>query len=323
MRPSLQLLSTGGIGGLDARVTVRSERADGYRMAAALGTGGRPVGGVDFDVGVEGRADALDAVYAVHLAVAVDTDGPRGPATHVHHVVVSTGRPDPGVGPGWGPGGDADVVVRPLRTHLLGPLDDPVDVVARYAGPHARAGDVVVLGESPLAVMQGRFTDPANGRPGWVASRLAQFMSGEGSVGTGPGLQALVDEVGTPRVLAALTAGAAGKLAGRDGWFYRVAGRQSSLVDDVTGTLAPYDRLIVTGPRRAGEVCRRIRSSTGLGAAVVDANDLGAVDVIAASEGVEHGLIRRALRSNPAGNAAETTPLVLVRRTDGRLRSNE
>jgi hypothetical protein len=71
----------------------------------------------------------------------------------------------------------------------------------------------------------------------------------------------------------------------------------------------------VAGPRAADEVCRRIRSVTGLGAVVVDANDLGSVDVIAASAGVDRDLVRRALRSNPAGNAAESTPLVLIRRT--------
>jgi hypothetical protein len=62
-------------------------------------------------------------------------------------------------------------------------------------------------------------------------------------------------------------------------------------------------------------VVRDIASATGLEAAVVDANDLGAVDVLAATAGASIELIGSALRSNPAGNGAERTPLVLIRRT--------
>ena len=47
--------------------------------------------------------------------------------------------------------------------------------------------------------------------------------------------------------------------------------------------------------------------------AVVDVNDLGRVKVLAASQGCDGALLERALRPNPAGNANERTPLVLVR----------
>jgi len=47
--------------------------------------------------------------------------------------------------------------------------------------------------------------------------------------------------------------------------------------------------------------------------AVVDVNDLGRVKVLASSEGCDEGLLLRALRPNPAGNANERTPLVVVR----------
>jgi hypothetical protein len=60
-------------------------------------------------------------------------------------------------------------------------------------------------------------------------------------------------------------------------------------------------------------VCAEVTAATGLAAAVVDANDLGFVDVVGASPGVSDDLVVEALRTNPAGNAAETTPLVLIR----------
>ncbi|HAO09696.1 MAG TPA: F420-0:Gamma-glutamyl ligase, partial [Planktothrix sp. UBA8407] len=48
-------------------------------------------------------------------------------------------------------------------------------------------------------------------------------------------------------------------------------------------------------------------------AAIVDVNDLKAVKILAATSGLSTALIEQALRSNPAGNADEQTPLVLIR----------
>ena len=72
----------------------------------------------------------------------------------------------------------------------------------------------------------------------------------------------------------------------------------------------------MSGPCRAGEVCAAVTAATGLAAAVVDANDLGFVDVSVHRRGVR-AVRGRALRANPAGNAEETTPLVLIRPGDG------
>lgn len=44
--------------------------------------------------------------------------------------------------------------VLPIRTHLLCHLDDPVSIVAHYAGHLARKGDVVAIAESALAIME-------------------------------------------------------------------------------------------------------------------------------------------------------------------------
>ena len=262
---------------------------------------------------VHGPAAVLDALGAARIEVTLDTYGFEGPRLRHHHVVLALRHPDPTVELPWRDAADGRARVRPVRTHLLGPFDNPVEIVRRYAAPHARPGDIVTLGETPVAVMQGRFHDPRNLKLGWAATRSAQFMSGEGSLGTAAGMRALMLEHGTLRVMAAMAAGVVAKAAGRPGWFYRLAGPQARLVDDVTGTLPPYDKLIVIGPDRADDLCRRITTETGLLAAVVDANDLGKVDVVGASAGLDHALVCAALRANPAGNADESTPIVPIR----------
>ena len=45
----------------------------------------------------------------------------------------------------------------------------------------------------------------------------------------------------------------------------------------------------------------------------MDVNDLGRVKVLSASSGCDEDLLTRALKPNPAGNANQRTPLVLVR----------
>ena len=60
-------------------------------------------------------------------------------------------------------------------------------------------------------------------------------------------------------------------------------------------------------------VMQQIQQATGLGAAIVDVNDLKAVKILAATSKVSHSLLEEALRSNPAGNADEQTPVVLIR----------
>jgi hypothetical protein len=151
-------------------------------------------------------------------------------------------------------------------------------------------------------------------KPGWVAKRLCQFFYRTSSMSTACGLQSLVEISGPVRVIFALAVGAiAKKLLRIPGVFYQLAGEQARLIDDVTGTLPPYDQFIVLGPKNPQQVVDQIKKETGLAAAIVDANDLKAVKVLAATADVPPGFLEQALISNPAGNANEQTPVVLVR----------
>lgn len=203
--------------------------------------------------------------------------------------------------------------VLPLRTHLLGVLDDPQQVLEHYTSALLQPGDVLTIGETPLAVMQGRYHHPATVEPSLLARQLCRVFHPTSSLATACGLQSLIDLVGPARVLCAWLAGTLLKLVGSKGWFYRLAGDQARLIDDVTGTTPPYDQTIVLGPAEPEDLCRSLASHLGVAVAVVDVNDLGRVKVLASSPGCDEGLLQRALRPNPAGNANERTPLVLVR----------
>jgi hypothetical protein len=239
--------------------------------------------------------------------------GPFGRLERRDGVLVPLQKPSPQAAASarWREGDRCRVL--PVGTHLLGVLDDPEAVLRRYAGELIQPGDVLTIGETPLAVMQGRYHHPATVQPSGLARLLCRVFHPTSSLATACGLQSLIDVVGPARVLGAWLVGFALKLVGSKGWFYRLAGDQARLIDDITGTTPPYDQTIVLGPEQPAAFCAGMARSLGVAVAVVDVNDLGRVKVLASSPGCDEGLLERALRPNPAGNANERTPLVLVR----------
>ena len=203
--------------------------------------------------------------------------------------------------------------VLPLKTHLLGPLDSTLEVLRDYAGELVQPGDILTIGETPVAVIQGRYTHPSMVEPTWIARLLCRVFHPTSSLATACGLQTLIDQVGPTRVILAWSIGLALKIIGLKGWFYRLAGNQARLIDDITGTTPPYDQTIVLGPQDPIRLCQDAADALGVSVAIVDVNDLGRVKVLASSSGCDEALLHRALRPNPAGNANERTPLVLVR----------
>ncbi len=240
--------------------------------------------------------------------------GPSGRVNQVHPVIVPLQFPSPEASKNWRTTERSSVL--PIKTHMLTPLDRPVDVVKRYVSPHAKPGDIVTIGETPVAIMQSRWRYPTAVHPGWLASRLCLFFLPTSSLATACGLQTLIEVEGVWRVFFAFFVGSlAKKFLGKPGVFYQLAGEQARLIDDVTGTLPPYDQFIVLGPDHPQRVVDQIQKETGLSAAIVDVNDLKAVKILAATSNVAPGILEQALRSNPAGNADEQTPVVLVRPT--------
>ena len=200
-----------------------------------------------------------------------------------------------------------------VPTHLLGVLDNVETILRNYAGAALQPGDILTIAESPLAVMQGRYQHPSEIVPSALARSLCRVFHPTSSLATACGLQSLINSVGPARVLMAWLLGALLKLAGIKGGFYRLAGPQARLIDDVTGSTPPYDQTIVMGPEDPEKVAQLMAAALGHGVAVVDVNDLGRVKILAASRGCDLDLLERALKPNPAGNANERTPLVVVR----------
>ena len=201
----------------------------------------------------------------------------------------------------------------PIKTHILGKLDNPYEILIEYASSIVKPGDILTIGETPLAVMQGRYIIPKNIKISFIARLLCIPFHPTSSLATACGMQSLIDLEGPSKVLISWVISAFLKTFGIKGIFYRLAGEQARLIDDITGTTPPYDQTIVLGPVNIDKFCNISAKRLGIDIAIVDVNDLGRVKVLSCNKNCNKKLVYQSLISNPAGNANQHTPLVLIR----------
>lgn len=205
-----------------------------------------------------------------------------------------------------------------VRTPVAVKGDDPAELARRYVLPHLRPGDAVFFSEKMIACTQGRAIPVKDIRP----RRLAAFLSSKvyknpGGIGLAmpETMEMALRECGTARILLAAACHCVGRLLGRRGWFYAVAGRKAASIDGPCHyTIPPYNEYVVLGPARPNKEAKRLSAALG-GALVliVDINDLGG-EILGSSEKVNKALYRGILRDNPLGQSGQSTPCGIIRK---------
>lgn len=203
----------------------------------------------------------------------------------------------------------------PVKTHVITIDDNIIDVIAKYSEGVRQPGDTIFVSEKVVAVTQGRAIPVSKIQIGLLAKVLWRFVR---KVPYGIGLrspetmQCAINECGSARILAASIAGALGKLVGRRGDFYRVAGMQAATID-AAGTSPLQSDCVILGPKDPHGVARAIMDRTGLPTAVVDVNDIGGSWVLGSAGIDDPKRIEAILLDNPLGQKAEQTPFGLIR----------
>lgn len=207
----------------------------------------------------------------------------------------------------------AELELIPVHTKILTNKDNIVDAILEYAGKDITSRDIVCTAESVLAITQNRYVRPEELNVCWQARLMNRFVPGAGSMASIYGMQAAMEEEGKWNMLYSFIVGAVSKIMGKPGVFYARC-RQASLIDDVTGTMPPFDKCIVYGPTNADRVCEDIKNATGAyGAVVADVNDLKRAAVLGKSSGIDPQRIAQILIDNPFGNDNQKTPIVIIK----------
>ncbi len=206
------------------------------------------------------------------------------------------------------------VEILPVPTRILTDKDDIIDCTEKYTHGKIGKDDVISIAESVVAITQGRIVRPEDLTISRTAQFCCRFMPDVGSLATPHGMQSLMNVEGKWRIVAALFVGFLGKIVGKRGLFYQLGGEQTALIDDVTGTMPPFDKHIVYGPYEPKNVVVRLKERLGcFGAVIADVNDLKRSRIVGVTDGTNGKLVAKLLIDNPFGNGSEKKPICIIK----------
>ena len=206
----------------------------------------------------------------------------------------------------------------PVKTHLITKEDKMADVVAKYPKDQMQEGDILFISEKAVACTQSRAIPMEDIKPRPLAVTLSRYVT-KTPAGIGLGIpetmEMALQECGTPRILFAAFCSVIGKILGKKGWFYIVAGPKARGIDGPTeGTIPPYDHYVVLTPADPMGTSRELAKSLGHPVAIVDINDLGANILGFSEKEPSMDFLAEALGDNPLGQGGECTPMGILRK---------
>lgn len=211
----------------------------------------------------------------------------------------------------------------PVKTRLILKGDNLLDAIKKgleEAGIAPLPEDILFVSEKAVGASQGRYylLDDGSLKPRRLAALLSRFVT-KTPRGIGLGMPETMEcalrECGTPRILFAAFVGALGKLVGRKGDFYRIAGTKARSIDGPTsGTIPPFNRAVSLAPENPDGVSRAIAELFECNAAVVDVNDLGGNILGVFPPELDKKLLIEILSDNPLGQGTASTPVGIIRK---------
>ena len=206
----------------------------------------------------------------------------------------------------------------PVKTHLITKDDDMVDVMNKYPKDKMQVGDILFISEKAVACTQSRAIPMEDIKPRPLAVTLSRYVT-KTPAGIGLGIpetmEMALQECGTLRILFAAFCSVLGKILGKKGWFYMVAGPKARGIDGPTeGTIPPYDHYVVLTPADPEGTAKKLAKALGHPVAIVDINDLGANILGFSHKEPSMDFLAKALGDNPLGQGGECTPMGILRK---------
>lgn len=216
----------------------------------------------------------------------------------------------------------------PVKTHVITDADKLADVLIKYVRPVLEDGDIVFMSEKAVACTQKRAIRMKDIKPRPLARFLCKFVY-KTPYGIGLGIPETMEmalrECGTPLILFAAFISVIGKLLGKRGWFYRIAGEKARSIDGPCDcTLPPYNEYVVLGPLDPDKTAEDAAAQSGVPMfCIVDLNDLGGNILGASSPKIDRDWLLRVLKDNPLGQSDEQTPIGIIRKNTAGNTANE
>jgi len=197
--------------------------------------------------------------------------------------------------------------------------EDLEKILKEFVRPHFQLGDWVALSEKLISICQNRVRHISTVHVTWLARLVQKGVTKHKTMtawNNPEKIQVAIEEAGWWRIVPAMAIGAFGKLIGRRGWFWIVAGHRVSEIDGfIPEDMYPYTEWAVLPPADPQHDCEEVEHKLGMPAITADANFID-VKILGVSSGVglDKATVRRVLLDNPLGQGNKMTPFVLVRK---------
>ena len=206
----------------------------------------------------------------------------------------------------------------PIKTHVITDADDICDVCEKYAKDVMVEGDILFISEKCVACTQKRAIPMSEIKPRPLAKLLCKFVY-KSPYGIGLSIPQTMEmalrECGTIKILFAAFCSACGKLVGKRGIFYDIAGNKAKSIDGPCDcTIPPYNGYVVLGPLNPDKVARDVKERIGFETIVVDINDLDGEILGISDESISRELYAKVLKDNPLGQSRQQTPMGIIRK---------
>ncbi|MCD7845518.1 MAG: F420-0--gamma-glutamyl ligase [Oscillospiraceae bacterium] len=208
-----------------------------------------------------------------------------------------------------------------IQTHFVKIGEDYCELVRRYVLPVYQEGDILSVAEKIISLCQRNIIYKKDMKLTGLAKFLSKFAS-HSPYGVGVDnpwkMQFAIDHCGAGKIIWASIAAGVGKLFGKKGVFYKIAGPEVEGLDGFyTASFQEYWDYCIMLPKEPDEVCRRIREETGVTCMLVDANDFTR-DILGKSPDLTltDDQCKELIDDNPSGNSTQLTPFVIIRKAE-------
>lgn len=215
-----------------------------------------------------------------------------------------------------------------IKTHYVQIGEDYIEIMRKHVLPIYEEGDIVSISEKIIALCQNRVIHKKDIKISFLANFLRRFVNmtpaGE-AVGNPYKMQVAIMICGRWKVLYAAICAGIGKLFHKKGIFYKILGDEVAGIDGFCDdAFDDYLDIAILIPSEPDKVCNEIYEKLGIKCMIVDANDLN-VEILGKADVLD--LDKEELKSliidNPAGQAHEQTPIILIREKKEEIVNND
>lgn len=208
-----------------------------------------------------------------------------------------------------------------IQTHYVQIGEDYLELIKKYVLPYYKEGDILSISEKIISLCQKRVVYKKDMKVSKLAKFLSKFaMSSDAGIGVDSPykMQFAINLCGRIKVIYAAILAGIGKLFHKKGIFYNIVGMEVTGLDGFYDKVFPeYGEFGIRIPENPDGVCNEIEERLGITSMIVDANDLERV-ILGKADSIkrENNFLEKLIEDNPAGQSAQLTPFILIRKQE-------